>query len=60
MIQLTDLVVYCVRKLFEMDRGYRPMWSADAKKSYAECFERIYKRLWRKRLVDQGGLKVDL
>lgn len=55
MIQLTDLVVFCVRKFFEMDRGHRPTWSKDAKEFYAACFERIYERIWRKRLVKQGG-----
>ena len=55
MIQLSDLVIYCVRKFFEMDRGYRENWPDEAKKFYADCFARIYERVQTKSVIEQPG-----
>lgn len=56
MIQLTDLVAFCTRKFFEMDKGYRDEWPGPAVKFYARCFEKIYSRVWKKTLVVQEGV----
>jgi len=55
MIQLSDLAIFCVRKFFEMDGGYRPRWSNEAKRFYAECFDLILPRLKWKTPVEQLG-----
>jgi hypothetical protein len=54
-IQLSDLVVFCIRKFFEMDRGYRQDWTDPAREFYAQCFAQIYSRVRRKGPVDENG-----
>jgi len=55
MIQLSDLVIFCVRKFLELDRGYRDGWPQPAKDFYAQCFDKLYSRTPQKALVDQEG-----
>ena len=56
MIQLTDLVIYCVNKFLELDRGYRDAWPQPAKDFYALCFDMVYSRVQQKALLQQNGL----
>lgn len=51
MIQLTDLVVYCVKRFLEIECGYRDGLPSEAKTFYAQCYARIDKRVGRKSLV---------
>ena len=55
MIQISDLVIYCVRRFHELDAGYRENWPAEAKEFYAGCYERIIGRAARASLVERGG-----
>lgn len=55
MIQLSDLVIYCLKKFLEMDHGYRNAWPRPAKDFYANCFEKVYARVPQKTLVQQPG-----
>ncbi len=55
MVQLSDLAIYCVKKFFEMDCGYRPNWPDDARLFYARVFDKVYDRVIRKGFVTQEG-----
>jgi len=55
MIQLTDLVIYCAKKFYELDSGYRDAWPQPAKDFYVQCFDRLYSRVSQKPLVAQEG-----
>jgi hypothetical protein len=58
MIQVSDLVIYCVRRFLEMDAGYRDDWPDAAKQFYAHTYNRIIKRVDRIGLVERGGREV--
>lgn len=55
MVQVSDLVCFCTRKFFEMDRGYKPDLPGPARTFFAECFALIHDRLWRKQMPLQEG-----
>lgn len=55
MIQMTDLVIYCAKKFFELDGGYRNVWPQPAKDFYAQCFDKLYSRVSQKPLLEQDG-----
>jgi hypothetical protein len=55
MVQLSDLVVFCTKKFFEVECGYRGNYSPEAKKFFAECYALIHDRVPRKTLVDRQG-----
>ena len=59
MIQLSDLVIYCVKRFVEMENGYRDGWNDDIKNFYARCYEKIRDRVARSRIVDRGGRGMD-
>ena len=59
MVQLSDLVIYSVKKFFEMDCGYRPNWPNDARLFYARAFDKVYDRTIRKRFIAQEGRHAD-
>ena len=58
MIQLSDLVVFCVRRFLEIDHGHRDNWAREAVQFYAECYCKLMKRVVRKKLVERGGRDV--
>jgi len=58
MIQVSDLVAFCIRRFLELDAGYRPGWTAETKRFYAECFDKINGRLARQALVMRSGTAV--
>lgn len=55
MIQLSDLVVYCVRRFLEVEHGYHDAWSEEAKIFYARCFQKISGNVKRQGIVDRKG-----
>jgi hypothetical protein len=55
MIQISDLVIYLVRRFLELDAGHREQWVDEAKEFYAGCYARIADRIIRSTLVERGG-----
>lgn len=55
MIQLSDLVVLCVRRFLEIELGYRPQMPDVVKNFYAECFARITARMKAKQIIERIG-----
>lgn len=45
MIQIADLVIFCIRKFLEAEHGYGATWSQPAKNFYAQCYNIIDSRL---------------
>jgi len=45
MIQIADLVIFCIRKFLEAEHGYGVKWSQSAKNFYAQCYNIIDSRL---------------
>jgi Protein of unknown function (DUF3800) len=60
MVQLPDLVVYCTKKFYELEGGYRENWPEEAKNFYAECYGLIDARLPRKELIEREGRGMDI
>jgi hypothetical protein len=58
MIQLSDLVVFCVRRFLEIDHGFREEWPDEAKNFYARAYLRIDDRLIRKTIIDRPGQQL--
>lgn len=54
MIQISDLVVFCIRRFLEIEHGHREAWSHEARNFYARCYDRIAARMPRQRLVRRG------
>lgn len=59
MVQLSDLVVFCSKKFFEIEAGYRDNYPAEAKRFFAECFEIIDGRNPKKTLVTRNGRNME-
>ena len=55
MIQMSDLVIFCVRRFLEIEHGHRDVWSQAAKDFYARCYNRIVGRMPHTTLVQRGG-----
>jgi len=55
MIQLSDMVVFCVKKFLEIEGGYRQQYAQEAKEFFAQCYEMIDNRVRRKRIVERQG-----
>jgi len=58
MIQLSDLIVLCVRsvrRFSEAENGYRDAWPPIVRNFYAQCYEKINDRVSRKTLVERSG-----
>jgi hypothetical protein len=45
MIQVSDLVIFLVRKFLEAENGYRPNWQDEARNFFAGCYEKIVDRV---------------
>lgn len=60
MIQLSDLVIYCVKRFLELDNGYRENWNQDVKTFYAECYEIILSRVAKTGLHPRGEKSKDI
>ena len=59
MVQLSGLVVFCSKKFFEIEAGYRNSYPAEAKRFFAECFEIIDNRISKKTLVTRNGRNME-
>jgi Protein of unknown function (DUF3800) len=55
MIQLSDLVVLCIRRFLQIEKGYKENTPAPVIKFYAECFDIIDSRVKGRRLVERNG-----
>lgn len=55
MIQLSDLVALCTRRFLEIELGYKDGMPDVAKKYYAECFNKIDKRVKGRNIIKRGG-----
>jgi hypothetical protein len=55
MVQVSDLVIYLVRKFLECENGYRPKWGQEAKNFYASCYDKIIKRIKWNTLISASG-----
>jgi len=55
MVQLSDLIVFCSKKFLEVEEGYRPNWSDQAKQFFAKCYDLIDSRFQRKGIVERDG-----
>ena len=55
MIQFSDLVVFCAKKFFEIDAGYRDNYPDDAKQFFAKCYQIIDGRIRAKNVIPRGG-----
>lgn len=54
MIQLSDLIVYCIRKFLEIENGYRNNWNQTAKNFYAQSYNIVAGRVAKKSLEPRG------
>jgi hypothetical protein len=59
MVQLSDLVIYCLKRFIEIESGYRPGWPEDAKTFYARCYSAIQHRVARSAIVEREGRSMD-
>jgi hypothetical protein len=59
MVQLSDLVIYCIKRFIEIEQGHRINWSRDAQVFYARCYALIKERLARSTLVERDGRNMD-
>lgn len=59
MVQLSDLVVFCAKKFFEIEAGYKDNYLPEAKRFFAECFEIIDSRNQKKTLVERNGRNME-
>lgn len=55
MIQLSDLVALCIRRFLEIEKGYKPQTPQVVKQFYAECFNKIDKRVKGRRIIERTG-----
>lgn len=54
MIQLSDLVILCVRRFLEIEEGYKNPPEM-VKKFYADCYYKMYGKLKKKSIVSRDG-----
>lgn len=59
MIQLSDLVVLCIRRFLEIEKGYKPNTPAAVKTFYAECYKLIDKRVKSRSIIERNGRSLN-
>jgi hypothetical protein len=59
MVQLSDLVIYCVKRFIEVEKGYRANWMQETKNFYARCYSLIKPRVARTNIVERTGRGMD-
>jgi len=59
MIQLSDLLALCIRRFFEIEKGYKPNIPNQVKQFYAECFNLIDKRVKGRHLIERSGRNLN-
>ncbi len=55
LVQLSDLVILCLRRFFEIEGGYKPDAPKVVRQFYAECFLRLHQRTPVKALAPHKG-----
>ncbi|HZF97190.1 MAG TPA: DUF3800 domain-containing protein [Pseudoxanthomonas sp.] len=60
MIQLSDLVVLCIRRFLEIELGYKTSMPDVAKNFYAECYARLVSRMKAKKLIERKGKNANI
>lgn len=58
MVQLSDLVIYMVRRFLEIEHGHRPDWSDAAKHFYASAYQTIVQRAKRSEIIERKEAKL--
>jgi len=59
LVQLSDVVIFHVRKFLECENGYRGDWPEAAKNHFASCYEKICSRVHRTNLMDVSGAEEE-
>jgi hypothetical protein len=59
MLQLSDVVIYCVKRFIEVEKGHRNNWSQETRNFYARCYALIRDRVARARRVERTGRNMD-
>lgn len=59
MIQISDLAIFCVRRLLEIEHGHHPGWTQVAKDFYASRFSTLHSRVSKKSTVERKGRNMD-
>ena len=59
LVQLSDVVIFHVRKFLECENGYRDDWPEAAKNHFASCYEKICSRVHRTNLMDVSGAEEE-
>lgn len=59
MVQLSDLVIYCVKRFIEIEKGHRNNWAPETQTFYARCYSLIRERLARSTLVGRTGRNME-
>jgi len=55
MVQLSDLVVLCIRRFLELENNYRETWPNNVKNFYGASYHLINDRIARKSLLQRRG-----
>jgi rubrerythrin len=55
MIQMSDLIVLCIRRFLDIEHGHRDGWTHTAINFYAKMYEKIDSRVAKKSIVERGG-----
>jgi hypothetical protein len=55
MIQVSDLIIFLVRKFLEVENGYKPDWPVQAKNFFASCYDKILSRVKWSTLIQVEG-----
>lgn len=59
MIQIADLVIFCIRKFLEAENGYKESWDQSTKDFFAKCYNVIDSRLTIKQgIIDRPEPKL--
>jgi hypothetical protein len=53
MIQVSDVITFCVRKFLEVEEGFHAGWPQGGKEFFARCYDKIDARVRRKDLVER-------
>jgi Protein of unknown function (DUF3800) len=59
LVQLSDVVIFHVRKFLECENGYREAWPEAAKNHFASCYEKICTRVHRSNLMNVPGAEEE-
>jgi hypothetical protein len=56
MVQLSDLVIYCVKRFIEVEKGHRNNWSRETQLFYARCYDLVGSALLARRWLSGRGV----